>query len=517
VERKWWTLVAVCTGLFMLLLDVTIVNVALPDIQHAFGASLSDLQWVIDAYALTLAALQLTAGSIADLAGRRRVYAAGIAIFSVGSLACGLSGSVLALSLSRAFQGIGGAIMFATGLSLLANAFHGKDRGVAFGVFGAVSGLAVAAGPIVGGALIAVASWEWIFYVNVPVGLLALVVTLLRVDESSNPKANRPDWIGFVTFSGGLSALVYALIRSHADGWGSPTIVACLVASALLLTAFVLAQLRGKHPMVDLRLLRVPTFTGGLIAAVGISASIFSVLTFLVIYLQGLLGFTPLQTGVRTLPLSLAIFVTAAIAGRLTSKVPAKWLITPGFVLVTAGLLSMRGLTPTSTWTHLLPGLILAGVGAGLINVPLASTAVGVVPPQQSGMASGASSTFRQVGIATGIAVLGSIFASHVQSVVAAQLAGGPLAGQADRFAAAVSSGAAGQAIAGVPAAARAVAAQAAAVGFVNGINRVLLIGACISAVAAVTSLLLIRQQDFVPSRPQPQPTTEPAAESSSV
>ena len=320
MARRWWTLAAVCTGVFMLLLDITIVNVALPDIERGFHASLSDLQWVIDAYALTLAAFLLTAGSLADLYGRRIVFAVGIAIFTLGSLACGLATSSLFLVIARAGQGVGGAIMFATSLALLAQSFHGKDRGVAFGAFGAITGVAIAVGPVLGGALTSGASWRWIFYVNIPIGALALLVTLLRVDESRDPNASRPDWVGFATFSVGLAALVFGLIRSNADGWGSATVVGSLAAAAVLLAAFVIAERVQSEPMLDLRLLRVPTFNGGLVAAWAISASIFSALTFLILYMQNILGLSAVDTGIRFLPLTGAIFLTAGIAGRLTTR-----------------------------------------------------------------------------------------------------------------------------------------------------------------------------------------------------
>ena len=217
---KWWTLAAVCTGVFMLLLDVTIVNVALPDIEAAFSASLSDLQWVISGYALTLAAFLLMAGSLADKYGRRLLFAIGIVIFTGGSLACGVAQSVLALNLSRGVQGVGGAIMFATSIALLAQAFRGHDRGVAFGVFGAITGISVAVGPVIGGLITSGLSWRWIFLVNVPIGIAAFAMTVFRVDESRNPRAGRPDWAGLVTFSAGLAGIVLGLIRSQADGWG---------------------------------------------------------------------------------------------------------------------------------------------------------------------------------------------------------------------------------------------------------------------------------------------------------
>src|SRR4051794_7910877 len=258
MERKWWTLVAVAAGTFMLLLDVTIVNVALPDIAKELHASLADLQWVIDAYALTLAALLLTAGSLADRFGRRRLFAIGIVVFTAGSLLCGLAQSPVFLSLARAFQGVGGAIMFATGLALLSGAFQGRERGTAFGVFGAVTGVAVAVGPVLGGALTSGLSWRWIFFVNVPVGIAALAVVVREVEESRDPHARRPDWLGFVPFSAALAALVYGLIRSNENGWTSAGVVGSLIAAAVLLIAFVIAEAVGREPMFDLGLLRKP-------------------------------------------------------------------------------------------------------------------------------------------------------------------------------------------------------------------------------------------------------------------
>src|SRR3954467_3384532 len=415
MDGKWWTLVAVAAGTFMLLLDVTIVNVALPDIEQAFHASLSDLQWVIDAYALTLAALQLTAGSLADRFGRRLLFAIGIVVFTLGSLLCGLASGSTFLSLSRAFQGVGGAIMFATGLAIIADAYHGRDRGVAFGVFGAVTGIAVAVGPVIGGALTSWLSWRWIFLVNVPVGVVALVITLRAVHESKDPNPRPVDFLGLGTFSLGLAALVYGLIRSNEEGWSSGTVVGSLVAAAVLLIAFVAAEALQKEPMFDLTLFRKPTFVAGLVAAFSISASLFSLFPYLVIYMQAGLGLSAIEIGVRFLVLSGPIFITAAIAGRLTEKVPTRYLIGPGFVCVGVAQLLMRGLDPSSDWTHFIPGFVVAGIGAGFINVPLASTAVGVVEPARAGMASGINSTLRQVGIATGVAALGAIF-SHQAS-----------------------------------------------------------------------------------------------------
>jgi EmrB/QacA subfamily drug resistance transporter len=256
MERKWWTLLAVCVGTFMLLLDVTIVNVALPDIQQSLSSSFSDLQWTINAYALTLAALLLTAGSLADLYGRRRLFGIGLVLFTSASALCGAAPSALFLIISRGVQGIGGAIMFATALALIAQAFHGRERGTAFSIWGAVTGVAVAVGPVIGGALTSGISWRWIFFVNLPIGVGALLVTLRKVDESREQSARRPDWAGVVTFSGSLGALIYALIKGNDLGWGSTTIVACLAGAVVLMAAFVVLEAVQRAPMFDLALFR---------------------------------------------------------------------------------------------------------------------------------------------------------------------------------------------------------------------------------------------------------------------
>jgi EmrB/QacA subfamily drug resistance transporter len=513
-DPKWWTLVAVCTGVFMLLLDITIVNVALPDIQGELDASLSDLQWVIDAYALSLAALLLTAGSLADLYGRRRVFMIGVVIFTIGSVACGAAQDVLMLTVSRAFQGIGGAAMFATALALLASAFHGKDRGTAFGVFGATTGVAVAIGPVLGGVLTSGLSWRWIFFVNIPICMVAIAVTLLKVRESHDPRAGRPDWFGFVSFSLALGALVYGLIEAGQESWGEQRVVLSLVTAAVLLVVFLVSQVIQEHPMFDLTLLRKPTFTGGLIAAFGVSASIFSLLTFLVIYVQNVLGYSAVDTGVRFLFLSGASFFAAAVAGRLTEKVPVKWLIGPGFLVLGLGLLLMLGIQDDSSWTHLIPGLTVAGVGIGLLNPPLASTAVGVVSVDRSGMASGVNSTLRQVGIATGIAALGSIFSQQVADAARPQLVDKVPRGAVDGLTAALSGGQVQAAAEGAQKAATAAAGpgvgqrafdlveRVGTSSVVDALNHIVLIAAVGAFVAGVLSLALIRQKDFVVRTP---------------
>ena len=454
--NKWWTLVAVCLGTFMLLLDITIVNVALPDIQPALHSSFSDLQWVVDAYALTLAAFLLTAGSLADMYGRRLLYLIGLAVFTAASALCGFAQTTLMLQLSRGLQGVGGAIMFAVSLALLADAFRGKDRGIAFGVWGTITGLAVAIGPLLGGALTSGLSWRWIFFVNVPLGIVAVLISMLKVSESRAPQASGPDWPGFVIFTVALSSLVYGLIESNEKSFSSGLVLGCLAAAAVLLAVFVFVERRRAHPMFDLSLFRLPTFSGGSVAAFGLSASIFAMLLYLVLYLQDILGYSPLATGVRVMFMSGAILVAATVAGRLSSRVPVRLLIGPGLIMVGIGLLLMRGLNAGSSWTHLIPGMIVGGLGIGLVNPPLASTAVGVVPPQRAGMASGINSTFRQVGIATGIALLGTLFSSQVKSSVQTGVAAVPaLARRGPKIAAAVQSGEVGQLIAKLPPQAR--------------------------------------------------------------
>jgi EmrB/QacA subfamily drug resistance transporter len=500
MARKWWTLIAVSTGVFMLLLDITIVNVALPDIQRAFHASLSDLQWTIDAYALTLAAFLLTAGSLADLFGRRLLFAVGLVVFTAGSLACGLASGPVFLIVARAGQGVGGASMFATSLALIAQVFDGRDRAVAFGLLGAITGVGVAVGPVLGGVLTSGISWRWIFFVNIPIGIAALIVTLRKVDESRSSFATRPDLPGFLTFSGGLAALTFGLIRSGPDGWGSTTVVVSLSAAVVLLAGFVAVEWLQREPMFDLSLFRKPTFGGGLIAAFAVNGSLFSLLTYLILYFQQSLGLSAAQTGVRFLPLTGAIFLASGIAGRLSEHVPTRAMIMPGFGLIGAGLLLMRGLSVDSTWTHLLPGMVVAGIGAGLVNVPLAATAIGIVEPARAGTASGINTTFRQVGVVTGVAVFGTIFASHVRSTATTQLSTSGLGEHLGGIAHAIGAGGLNTVLGRLPESVRPAVIQAGHAGFVDGLNQILLIGSGVAFAAGIASAVLIRASDFVDS-----------------
>lgn len=461
-DRKWWTLGVVCAATFMLLLDVTIVVVALPDIQASLSADLSQVQWVTDAYALTLAALLLTSGVLADRYGRRRLFLAGLVVFTAGSVLCAAAQDPLMLILSRAAQGVGGAILFATALALLASGFQGRERGLAFGIWGAVTGLGSALGPILGGLITTGLSWRGVFWVNLPIGVIALAIAWLKVEESRSPRAHRPDWAGFATLTGALVALVYGLVRASEDGWGEGGVITCFVAAVVLLALFVYAEVRVQHPMFDLRLLRIPTFLGGSVAAFAMNGSLFAMLLYLTLFLQSDLGYSALQTGLRLLLLSGSLMVVGTIAGRVSSHVPTRLLIGPGLILVGVGLFIMAGLDASSGWTHLIPGLLLGGIGSGLVVPPLASTAVGVVHHAQAGMASGANTTFRQIGIAVGIAAYGSIFTASQHH--------------------AVTDG----------------ASQRAA--FAHALNDILVVSACVAIVGGLLSLALIRRRDFVPS-----------------
>jgi EmrB/QacA subfamily drug resistance transporter len=497
MDKKWWTLLAVCAGTFMLLLDVTIVTVAQPAVQTSLHASFSDVQWVIDAYALTLASLLLTSGVLADRYGRKLLFQIGLVIFTLGSLLCGLAQDPLMLIVSRSGQGIGGAIMFAVSLALLGHSFRGKDRGTAFGVWGAIAGVATALGPVLGGLITTGWSWRGIFLVNVPIGVLAVAVTAWRVPESRSPHPTPPDWAGFVTLTAGLVSLVYGLIRASEYAWSDAGVIACLVIGTAALAAFAVAERRVAHPMFDLSLLRTPTFVGGSIAAFAMNGSLFAVLLYLVLYLQDILGYSALGAGLRLAIISGAQFVTAAIAGRLSERVPVRWLIGPGLVLAGIGLLVMSGLSGNSSWTHLLPGFVVSGLGAGLVNPPLASTAIGVVPPQRAGMASGVNSTFRQIGIAAGIAALGSIFTSAMERNLSGSRAAAA-AGSAGHIVAVVRQGQVAALLGSVPPTARAQVAAALRSGFAAGINDLVIVTGAVALAGALCALALIRTKDFV-------------------
>jgi EmrB/QacA subfamily drug resistance transporter len=514
MARKWWTLIAVCVATFMLLLDITIVNVALPSIQRDLSASLSSLQWVVDAYALTLASFLLVFGSLGDRLGRRRIFTVGFAIFTIASLCCGLSTDATVLNLFRALQGVGGAAMFATSLALIAQEFEGRERGRAIGIWGATVGGAVAVGPLIGGALTDGFGWEWIFFVNVPIGVAAIILTETRVANVAGSDPQPIDWAGVLTFSLALFGLIFGLIRGNPEGWSSPQILASLSAAAVLMTAFVVLQFRRQNAMLDMSLFRVPAFGGVSIVAFALSAGMFAMFLYITLYIQDVLGFTPLEAGLRFLPVTLLSFFVAPISGNLLNRVPARFPLGGGLILVGVGLVLMHGVAVGDSWTGLLPGFIVTGVGIGLTNPAIASTAIGVVPPTRAGMASGINSTFRQIGIATGVAGLGAVFQSRIASEVSGMLDAAPPAAQqhAGQFSDAVSSGAIQQAVSHAPQALQGRLVGVADHAFVTAFNEILLIGAAVAVVGGILGVLLVRQRDFVGAPAEAGAEAEPAA-----
>jgi EmrB/QacA subfamily drug resistance transporter len=513
MNRKWWTLGVVSVATFMLLLDITVVNTALPAIQRDLGGSFTDLQWVVDAYALSLAALVLTAGSLADRLGRRRVFAAGLAIFSAASLMCGLAPDPTFLNIARAIQGIGGAIMFAVSLALVAQEFPaGRERGMAMGIYGATIGIAVAIGPLVGGLLTDGLGWESVFLLNVPIGIAAVAITFWKVAESRDPNATRVDWAGLVTFSSALFLMVLALVRGNDEGWGSTLIVSLIASAGVLLAAFVAIERRVAQPMLPLELFRRPAFTGVQLAAFAVSGSMFALFLYLTLYLQNFLGYSPIDAGLRYLPITVASFIVAPLAGMALARIHARYLMAGGLALTGVGLALMAGLHMDSGWTALLAGFVVSGVGVGLLNPVIADVALSVVPKERSGMAAGINDTFRQVGIAVGIAAWGAIFLG-VGSSKTQEVAGGAVSGgQARGLVEAASSGQLGQALNGVPHGAQAVVRNAAEQGFLHGLNEILILGAGLSFVGSLLALWLVRERD-IEREPVSEGAMEPQAQ----
>jgi EmrB/QacA subfamily drug resistance transporter len=488
-----WTLFLACLAMFMLLLDISVVTVALPNIQQSLNSQFSDLQWVIDAYVLALAAVLLPAGSLADRFGRRRLFVIGMAIFTAASLTCALAWSPLALNVARAVQGVGGAILFSTALALIAQAFPGAARARALGIGGAVIGVALAVGPLVGGALTHL-GWEWIFLVNVPVGGFALAVSLRKLPESRDPRAKGLDLPGVATFSAALFALVFALIRGNDEGWSSTPIIALFAAAAILLVLFLIVEAVQERPMFDLSLFRKPVFLGASVSAFALHASLVSVFLFLTLYLENALGYSPLETGLRLLPLTLMTLVAAPAAARIQARVGLHRLIGASLVAIGGGLMLQSGVSSGDPWTVLLPGFLLAGLGFGAASPLILQAALSVVEPARAGMASGISVTFRQVGTATGIAALGAIFQHRVETKVTDVLAGSPAgAAEATRLAAAVARGSARQAVEAAPQPARGVLSAAATEATVAALNEVLVIAAVVAIIGGLVAFVLLR------------------------
>ncbi|WP_369263909.1 MFS transporter [Streptomyces sp. R35] len=427
--RTWGPLTAVCLGTFMLLLDVTIAVVALPDMARALHATLSDLQWVIDGYALALAALLLGIGAAADILGRRRVHVAGVVLFAVASLLCGLASGPGMLVAARGLQGVGAAAMFATTLPLLGSVYQGRQRSAALGVWGAVSGGAAAVGPVLGGLLTEGPGWRWIFFVNLPVSVASVWLTLKVVPESRGPRGMRVDWAGTATFACFAGATTYGVVKAGAEGWGSAVTAVSFAVAALALAAFVAVERRAAYPLLDLSLLRKPAFIGVMTGALAFNGVAFGVLPYVSIWMQTVLGMSPVRGGLTLLPLTGASVVVAILAGKLLHGVPARLTIGGGLLLIGSGALCQAVLDAGASWTVLVPGLVLVGIGTGFVSPAIAGAALAAVPPERAGMAGGAVNTVRQLGYALGVAVFGTVLTSRMQDTLshdaAHTLAGG--------------------------------------------------------------------------------------------
>jgi EmrB/QacA subfamily drug resistance transporter len=449
---KRWTLVVVCAATAMLMLDIAVVNTALSRIAEDLNTGLSGLQWVVDAYTLALASVVLTAGALADRFGRRRLFMIGLVVFTLSSAACAAATDIVFLDVARAIQGLGGAIMFAVSLAILADAFpNPRERAGALAAYGATIGGTFAVGPLVGGALTSGLDWQWIFLINIPLGIACLWLTRRYVRESRDPATPPVDWAGQAALVAGLFLLVLALLRGNEDGWGSTVILAEFAGAAVALIAFVVVELRSSHPMLPLRLFRIPSFTGAQIAAFGISGSFFAVFLYMTLYLQQILGLSAIEAGLVYLPATVVIFLVSGASSQLGEKVSPRWMISVGLALVAVGLALMTLAEVSSSWTALLPGMLLCAVGTGLFNPSVIAVALGSVPIEQSGLAAGVNDTFRQAGVAVGVAALGALVP-----------AGSALGG-------------------GSPA------------HYVSGLHDALFAGAALAAVAAVAAAVLIR------------------------
>jgi EmrB/QacA subfamily drug resistance transporter len=459
-NRKWWTLVAVAFGLFMIMLDNTVVNVALPSIERDLHVSISSLEWVVTAYALTFAALLITGGKLGDLFGRRRIFIIGIAIFTLSSLACGFAPSSGFLIGARAVQGVGAALMNPASLSIITATFPPRERGQAIGIWAGVSAMALAIGPLIGGLIVDNINWNWIFFINVPVGVVGIVVSQLVIKESRDTSHEQSiDLPGLITSSAGLFALTYGLIEGNRHGWTSPEILGLFGAAAALLVAFVVLERYQRLPMLDLSLFRIGSFTGSNLVAMLVSLGMFGVFFFVSLYIQNILGWTPTQAGASFLPMTILIILIAPIAGKLSDRIGSRWLMGAGMTLVSISLLLYQRVGLHSTFWTLLPAMMLGGFGMAMTMSPMTAAAMGSVPVDKAGVGSGVLNSFRQLGGSLGIALMGAILASYVTAAP-----GSPAGAQQ----------------------------------FVNGLHAALLVAAVITFAAAVVAVVTVRTRPEV-------------------
>ncbi|MEU3979319.1 MFS transporter [Streptomyces sp. NPDC026672] len=493
--RKWLPLLAVCLGTLMLLVDVTIVNVALPAMAGDLRASFSSLQWVVDGYALALAALLLGIGSLADRIGHRTSYVAGLVLFALASLVCGLAPTAGALVVARAVQGVGGAAMFATTFALLNSAYTGRDRGTAYGVWGAVAGAASAIGPLAGGPLTQGLSWRWIFFVNLPVSIAAVVLTLLVVDGTHAPARQRFDLAGLVVFTGAAGLLTFGMIEANTSGWADAASWGPSLGGLLLVLVFGVVERRVANPLLDLTLLRHPTFSGVLLAGAVLSFSAFVSFTYTSIWLQSVLGLGPVEAGLVGLPMSAAAFAVSVVVGRMLAQWSPRWVIAAGLLVIgvgdLVGFVLVRG--SAGAWA-LLPGFFVIGVGVGFATPSLSATGMAAVPARRGGMAAGAVNTARQLGSAFGIALLGSVFTTGVRSSLADSGRPDP-----EALAGVVASGRARESLSAVPDASRGALRTALEAAAVHGVGRLFLVAGVVAVLASFVVLVMIRPRSTAP------------------
>jgi len=420
-NRKWWTLAAVSFGLFMIMLDNTIVNVALPSIQSSLHLKISELEWVVTGYALTFGALMLTGGKLADLLGRRRVFVAGLVIFTLSSLWCGLAGSASMLIAARVVQGIGAALMNPATLSIITVTFAPRQRGTAIGIWAGVSALALAIGPLVGGLITEHINWNWIFYINVPVGAVGILAAFAFIDESRDTShEQRPDVPGLLTSALGLFALSYALIEANNYGWTSGRILGSFAVAAVALVAFVLLELHQRLPMLELALFRNRGFAGANSVMLLVGLAMFGVFFYVSLYVQQILGYSPVQAGASFLPWTMLIILLAPQAGRLSDRIGPRPLVSFGMVVLAGSLVWFSQLGLHESFWSLLPGMLLGGVGMSAAMAPVTAAAMSSVRPDKAGVGSAVLNSMRQVGGSLGIALMGAIVAAGVSNGLAA-------------------------------------------------------------------------------------------------
>ncbi len=508
---RWWTLVAMCMAMFMIFLDATIVNVALPSIQRDLHANISDLQWVLNAYTLVVGVLLITGGRFGDLFGRKIVVLLGVAVFTLGSAMGGFSQDIHFLIGARALQGLGGAMLLPGTLSIIANSFDGPERGTAIGIWSGVSSVAIALGPVLGGILVQKATWQSIFYINIPIGIAALVVGWLTVRESRDESASqRIDVPGVIVISLSLLAISLAFIQGNDRGWGSAYIVGLMTAGVLLLLLFVLVERRSRNPLLDLRFFRLPTFSGANVAAFTSTFGMFAYFFFITLYLQDVLGYSALQTGLRLLPQTALVAVTAPIAGKLTDRLGARLPLVIGQLLLVISLVLATRLTSDSGEAALLPMFLISGIGLGLVNTPIAAAVVGAVSRQRAGAASGVMNTMRQVGGTLGVAALGALFTYQVSSHFVERASALGIDAATARTLAPTVASTGSQAVASLPAGVLSQATAAAKAAFVAGLSETLWVNAGVIAIGAVVAWICVKNAS-------PETVAVPAADDASA